>query len=70
MIFTAMLDAPENHAPAAHSGIVSKMPWIDILNGLPRTGCAESRVLQEAWRSVGLPNPESWGPGATADDVF
>ncbi len=64
IIFTGSLDAPQGYAPAAHSGIESQMPWLDILDDLPRTRCADSRVLQEAWSSVGLPEPETWGPMA------
>ena len=70
VVFTASLDAPQDHAPLAHSGVESQMPWIDILDDLPRTRCAESRVLQEAWSSVGLPDPETWGPNAVPPDVF
>ncbi|MGI9353331.1 MAG: hypothetical protein ACR2O3_17360 [Rhizobiaceae bacterium] len=46
------------------------MPWLDILDDFPRTTCAESRVLQEAWSSVGLPDPEKWGARAKPKDVF
>ena len=70
VVFIASLDAPQNHAPVAHSGVESQMPWIDILDDLPRTRCAESRVLQEAWSSVGLPDPETWGPNAAPPEVF
>ncbi len=70
VIFTANLDEPKRHAPAAHSGMESKMPWIEILDDLPRTRTAESRVLQEAWSSVGLPDPKSWGPLAKPPEVF
>ncbi len=70
VVFTSSLDEPQGHAPAAHSGIESKMPWIDILDDLPRTRTANSRVLQEAWTSVGMPDPKSWGPMAKPPDVF
>lgn len=70
VIFTPTLDEPKKYAPAAHSGMESKMPWIEILDDLPRTRTAESRVLQEAWSSVGLPDPDSWGPRAKPPDVF
>ncbi len=70
VVFTGNLDKPQEHAPAIHSGLESKMPWLDILDDLPRTTCAESRVLQEAWSSVGLPDPQTWGPGAKVPDVF
>ena len=69
-IFTPSLDDAKNFAPAAHSGIESQMPWIDILDDLPRTQTSESRVLQEAWSSVGLPDPQAWGPMAKKRDVF
>lgn len=70
VLHTSSLDQPENFAPLIHSGIESKMPWFDILDDLPRTRSAESKVLQEAWSSVGLPDPETWGPLAKTPDVF
>jgi adenylate cyclase len=70
VIFTGSLDKPEDYAPAAHSGLESKVPWLEIVDDLPRTTCAESRSLQEAWSSVGLANPETWGPGAKPPDVL
>ena len=70
VVFTSSLDEPQGHAPAAHSGMESKMPWINILDDLPRTTTADSRVLQEAWTSVGMPDPKSWGPLAKPPDVF
>lgn len=70
VVFTASLDDPENHAPAAHSGIESQLPWIDIMDDLPRTRTHESRVLVEAWTSVGLPDPDAWGPQARPPKVF
>jgi adenylate cyclase len=70
VMFTPTLDDPKKYAPAAHSGMESKMPWIEILDDLPRTRTAESRVLQEAWSSVGLPDPKSWGPLSKTPEVF
>lgn len=70
VIHTSSLDQPENFAPSVHSGIESKLPWFDILDDLPRTRSADSRVLQEAWSSVGLPDPETWGPLAKVPEVF
>lgn len=70
VVFTSSLDEPGAHAPAAHSGIESQMPWLDILDDLPRTRTGESRVLQEAWSSVGLPNPDTWGALAKAQKVL
>lgn len=68
VVFTASLDEPQNFPPAVHGGIESRMPWLEILDDLPRTTCSESRVLQEAWSSVGLPDPKTWGPGAKRPD--
>ena len=62
VIFTSSLDAPEGYAPAIHSGIESQMAWIDLLDDLPRTRSEESRVLQEAWSSVGHADPATWVP--------
>jgi len=70
VIFTPSLDEPEKFAPAVHGGMESKMPWLDILDDFPRTTCAESRVLQEAWSSVGLADPTEWGAGAAPKDVI
>jgi hypothetical protein len=46
------------------------MPWFDVLDDLPRTHSGESRVLQEAWSSVGLPDPDTWGPHASPPKPF
>ncbi|APH71040.1 GFA family protein [Aquibium oceanicum] len=70
VVFTAALDEPQNFPPAVHGGIESRMPWLEILDDLPRTTCSESRVLQEAWSSVGLPDPQTWGPGAKPPKTF
>lgn len=70
VLHTSSLDHPENFAPSVHSGIESKLPWFDILDDLPRTRSADSRVLQEAWSSVGLPDPETWGLLAKPTNVF
>lgn len=70
VLFTPCLDGPEKFAPTVHGGVESRMPWLDILDDLPRTTCAESRVLQEAWSSVGLADPQEWGSGAKLKDVF
>ena len=70
VIFTTSLDSPQNYAPAAHNGMESRVPWFDILDDLPRTRSAESRVLQEAWSSAGLSDPATWGPCAKVPDIF
>lgn len=70
VVFTANLDKPQDYAPAVHGGIESRMPWLEILDDLPRTTCAESRVLQEAWSSVGLSDPQTWGPGTKPPEVL
>ena len=70
VVFTSCLDTPEKFAPSVHGGMESKMPWLDILDDFPRTTCAESRSLLEAWSSVGLSNPEKWIAGAKPPTVF
>ncbi len=70
VLFTSCLDTPDEFGPKVHGGIESKMPWLDILDDFPRTTCAESRVLQEAWSSVGLSQPGEWGAKAKPPDVF
>ncbi|WP_143028595.1 GFA family protein [Ruegeria marina] len=70
IVFTPSLDEPKGYAPVAHSGIESQMPWLEILDDLPRTRTRDSRVLQQAWSSVGLPDAETWGPLAVPKEVF
>lgn len=70
VLHTSSLDQPENFPPSVHSGIESKLAWFDILDDLPRTRSSDSRVLQKAWSSVGLPDPETWGPLAKSPAVF
>ena len=70
VVHTSSLDHPENFPPTIHSGIESRIAWFDIVDELPRTLSADSRVLQEAWASVGLPDPKSWGPFARPPGVF
>ena len=69
VVNTSSLDEPHRFAPSVHSGIESKIPWFDIMDDLPRTRSSDSRVLQEAWSSVGLPEPDSWGPLAKPIEV-
>lgn len=70
VIFTTSLDNPQDFAPAAHNGMESRLSWFEILDDLPRTRSEDSRVLQQAWSSAGLPDPATWGPGAKAPDIF
>jgi class 3 adenylate cyclase len=53
MVFTATLDDPENHPPTYHLGIETAMPWLNIVDELPRTACRDSPSLVEAYRTVG-----------------
>jgi len=70
VLHTSSLDEPDQYPPSIHSGIESKLSWFDILDDLPRTRSADSRVLQEAWSSVGLPDPKTWGPLAALPSAF
>lgn len=70
VLFTACLDHPEDFAPGVHGGMESKMPWLEIFDELPRSTCAESRSLQQAWESVGLDDPQQWGPDSSSTDLF
>ena len=70
VIFTTSLDNPQDYAPAAHNGMESRVSWFEILDDLPRTRSEDSRVLQEAWSSAGLPDPATWGSGAKVPDIF
>lgn len=69
IVFTPSLENPQQFAPVVHSGIESKLPWIEIADDLPRTTCAESRVLQEAWEAVGISDPAEWGSKAGTPDA-
>lgn len=60
VMHTMTLDNPEDFAPTWHGGIESQMPWHDINDNLPRTKCAESKYLQQAWESVGISDPADW----------
>lgn len=53
MIFTCSLDNPEDFSPTYHLGIESAMPWLVIHDDLPRTKCADSPSLVDAYHSVG-----------------
>lgn len=70
VIFTSILDDPGAYAPTAHNGMESRLPFVEMADDLPRTRSEESRVLQHAWASVGLPDPATWGAGARKPDVF
>lgn len=69
-LFTPSLDHPENYAPVAHSGVETKMPWLEIFDDLPRTETRDSRVLKKAWSSVCVPDSSNWGPMVKPPEVF
>ena len=53
VLATASLDEPRNFPPTYHLGIESSLPWLKILDDLPRTTCRDSPSLVEAYRAVG-----------------
>ncbi len=57
-VLVANLDNPENFPPAAHFGIESQMPWLDVHDEFPRVRYKDSPGMVAAWKSVGLPVPE------------
>ena len=53
MVFTATLDDPENHPPTYHLGVEGAMPWLHIVDDLPRMECKDSPSLVDAYHAVG-----------------
>jgi adenylate cyclase len=70
IVFTTSLDAPQDYTPTTHGGVESQLPWIDILDDLPRTRSEDSQSLHQAWSAAGLPDPADWGPGAEPPEKF
>jgi class 3 adenylate cyclase len=56
-------DQPAELAPAWHSGIESRLPWLNVHDDLPRMRTQESPSLVKAWHSVGRDDPDEWKPG-------
>lgn len=53
VITTGSLDEPHKFPPTYHLGIESSLPWLHVLDDLPRTSCRDSPSLVEAYRMVG-----------------
>ncbi|WP_171236741.1 GFA family protein [Ruegeria sp. HKCCA6837] len=60
VVFTAAFDNPADFTPSVHAGIESQMPWMNVLDELPRSLCEASRTLQAAWTAAGVDNPSLW----------
>jgi adenylate cyclase len=57
MIFTATLDHPEPHVPSYHLGVESALPWLQVLDEMPRTRCEDSPSLIKAYDAVKRSSP-------------
>lgn len=57
VITTGSLDDPWRYPPTYHLGIESSLPWLNVVDDLPRTDCKDSPSLVEAYRSVGQEVP-------------
>jgi len=51
---TASLDNPQDFAPTTHFGIESQLPWLDVLDELPRLRSEDSGELSELWEAAGV----------------
>jgi hypothetical protein len=58
--YSATLDHPEGFAPTSHSGVESKMPWLDIHDDLPRERSDESQLFRARWGNAGFADPADW----------
>ncbi|MCP5089098.1 MAG: hypothetical protein GY952_20140 [Rhodobacteraceae bacterium] len=52
MIFTATLDHPEEYRPSYHLGVESALPWLEVIDDLPRTRCEDSPSLVQAYNDA------------------
>ena len=62
VVYTAAFDNPADFTPTVHGGVESQMPWMNILDELPRSPCESSRTLQAAWTVAGVKDPSDWKP--------
>ncbi len=53
VLTTGSLDEPWKFPPTYHLGTESSLPWLKIVDDLPRTKCIDSPSLVDAYRSVG-----------------
>ena len=53
VVTTGSFDDPQKFPPTYHLGIESALPWLKVLDDLPRTTCQDSPSLVEAYRMVG-----------------
>ncbi len=51
----ATVDNPGAFSPAIHACVESKLPWLDINDGLPRFRTEDDAGLSARWAAVGLP---------------
>jgi class 3 adenylate cyclase len=57
VVTTGSFDEPQRFPPTYHLGIESSLPWLKVVDDLPRTTCRDSPSLVEAYSSVGQEVP-------------
>ena len=57
VITTGSLDEPWKFPPTYHLGIESSLPWLNVVDDLPRTMCKDSPSLVSAYKAVGQEVP-------------
>lgn len=57
VVTTGSFDEPQKFPPTYHLGVESSLPWLKVLDDLPRTTCGESPSLVEAYLAVGQDVP-------------
>ena len=57
VVSTGSFDEPEKFPPTYHLGIESQLPWVKLVDDLPKTTCRDSPSLVEAYKLVGQDVP-------------
>ena len=57
VVTAGSFDTPEKFPPTYHLGVESQLPWVKLVDDLPKTTCQDSPSLVEAYRSVGKEVP-------------
>jgi adenylate cyclase len=57
VVTTGSFDEPKRFPPTYHLGTESSLPWLKVLDDLPRTTCQDSPSLVEAYAAVGQDVP-------------
>lgn len=57
VVTTGSFDEPQKFPPTYHLGVESQLPWVRLVDDLPRTTCRDSPSLVDAYRAVGKEVP-------------